>query len=80
MRSFVITVTFMGSPVIFRFVNENNLETPSFEVESVNNKSFPHFSMEGHDKEWHIVGHVPVEMYGLEPRLGEMIYDCLHEA
>lgn len=70
----------MGSPVIFRFVNEKNMAPSLFEVESVNNKTFPHFQVEGHDKEWHIVGKVPAEMYGLEPRLSEMIYDCLHEA
>ncbi|WP_276133272.1 hypothetical protein [Polluticoccus soli] len=79
MRSFIITVTYMGNPIILRFVNENNTIDAGFEVESVNNKAFPHFHVEGRDKEWHIVGKVPAEMYGLEPRLSELIYECLHE-
>jgi hypothetical protein len=73
MLSFIITLTYMGSPVLFRFVNENNLATYSFEVSALNNRSFPAFTMQFADKQWRIVSPVPDEMLGLEPKLGVMI-------
>ena len=72
MLSFIITLTYMGSPVIFRFVNED-LSSFSFEVSALNNRSFPTFTMQFTDKQWRIASEVPEEMLGLEPKLGVMI-------
>ena len=73
MLSFIITLTYMGSPVLFRFINENNMATYTFEVSALNNKAFPPFTMQFYDREWNITTPIPAEMVGLEEKLGVMI-------
>ncbi|MCD6062940.1 MAG: hypothetical protein K0R82_851 [Flavipsychrobacter sp.] len=75
MLSFVITFTYMGSPIIFRLVNGDNLATSCFEVSVINNTSLPSFTMQFSNKEWKIVAPdpLPEEMLGLESKLGGMV-------
>lgn len=73
MLSFIITLTHLGSPVLFRFVNEHDYHSAhSFEVSALN-KELPSFTMQYYDRGWKIASPVPDNLRELEPKLDMLI-------
>lgn len=73
MHSFIITLTYRDSAVIFRFVSTKEMAEHIFEVSALNETSFPPFLMQYGHGEWKITSGVPEEMQALEEKLGVMI-------
>jgi hypothetical protein len=73
MHSFIITLTYKGSAVIFRFVSTKEIAEHIFEVSALNERSFAPFVMQYNGGEWKITSGVPEDMKELEEKLGVMI-------
>lgn len=73
MESFIITLTFKGSPVIFRFVSQPDYGNHTYEVSALNSNSFTPFLMEQQGQYWRITSPVSDEIQGLELKLSALI-------
>jgi hypothetical protein len=73
MQSFIITLTYEGKPIIFRFVAEEAYAYSLYEVSALNSEQFQPFLMAKRKDEWKIITEVPVSMRVLEQKLGVMI-------
>lgn len=73
MHSFIITLTYKGSAVIFRLVSTKEMDEHIYEVSALNETSFSPFLMQHTNGEWKITSGVPEDMQALEQKLGVMI-------
>ena len=73
MQSFIITLTYEGKPIIFRFVAEEAYAACLYEVSALNSELFQPFLIAKRKDEWRIITEVPFSMRPLEQKLGVMI-------